>query len=228
MKSRTDFPPGQWCYLQPQTGWNAIPGSFDAVVRQVIGHRAGNRAITKQYNLPTDYEAVGNEVDEFNALRCVAAGWNNFVIEAPPPSFRAPTPFKRLSNAVVGGSRRIVAGVKAIALWLGDGLKPVSQELAERRAAVCAVCPANVDPNFVEKLSAVGAAEVKTMMAIKHDLTLKTPHDDKLYSCRACGCWNPLSVWCKLDHITATMSPEVRSKLDPSCWKTAELRPQDE
>jgi hypothetical protein len=219
LKSTTEFPPGSFQFLQPQTGWNAIPGSFDSVVRQVIGHRAGNKAITKQYNLATDYPTVSIEVDEFNAHRCVAAGWNGFVIEAPPPSFRAPTLFRKLSQNVVGaGARKIVAGVKAVALWLGDGLKPVPQELAELRASVCAVCPKNGDPNFIERLSAIGAEEIKTMMAIRGDMALKTKHDAKLNVCTACSCYLKLKVFCPLDHITSTMSAEIRSKLAPACW----------
>lgn len=218
LRSRSEYPPGQFCYTQSATGWSAIPGSFDSVVRQVIGHRAGNKALTVQYNLSTEYEVVANEVDEFNAARCISSNWLSFVIEAPQPSFRPPTQFKRLSAAVVGGSKRVVAGVKAVALWLGDGLKPVAQELAEQRAECCSKCPKNGDPNFIERLSAIGAEEIRTMMAIRNDLALKTSHDAKLHTCTVCSCHLSLKVFCPLDHITATMSAEIRSALHPACW----------
>lgn len=217
LKSRTEFPPGSFQFLQPQTGWSATAGSFDSVVRQVIGHRAGNRAITKQYNLATDYDPVANEVDEFNAARCLSHGWDGFIINAPAQSFRQPTPFKKLQN-VVGGAKRVVAGVKAVALWLGDGLKPVEASTANGRASICAVCPQNGDPNFIERLSAEGAAEIKTMMAIKHDLTLTTPFDAKLHTCKACSCHLPLKVFAPLDYVTKTMSAATRQGLDQRCW----------
>lgn len=217
LKSRTEFPPGQFCYTQSQTGWSASPGSFDSVVRQVLSHRQGNAAIRVQYNLSLDYAEIADQVDEFNALRCAASGWNNFIMEAPQVTFRQPTLFKKLSQSVVG-VKRVVAGVKAVALWLGDGLKPVSQELAEARAGICVACPLNGDPNFIERLSAIGAEEIRTMMAIRSDMALKTSHDAKLHTCTACSCHLPLKVFCPLDHITATMSPEVRSGLHKDCW----------
>lgn len=218
LRSRTEFCPGQFQFLQPQTGWSATPGSFDSVVRQVMAHRAGNTAISRQYSLELDYEPIANEVDSYNAARCVASGWLGFVIEAPQPSFRVPTQFKRLSAAAVGTGKRVVAGVKAVALWLGDGLKPVAQELAEQRAECCSKCPKNGDPNFIERLSAIGAEEIRTMMAIRNDLALKTSYDAKLHTCTVCSCHLPLKVFCPLDHITATMSAEIRSALHPACW----------
>lgn len=177
----------------------------------------GNRGIAKQYSLSTEYEVTANEVNEYNALRCAAAGWNNFIIEAPAQSFRQPTPFKKLAANVVG-AKRVIAGVKAVALWLGDGLKPVEASVANGRASVCAECPQNGDPNFLERLSAEGAAEIKTMMAIKHDLTLTTPFDAKLQTCKACSCHLPLKVWVPLDYVTKTMSAATRQGLDPGCW----------
>lgn len=184
----------------------------------------GNRAIKAQYNLSVDYDAVSSEVDEYNALRCVSAGWFNFVIEAPPPNFQRPAvPFKKLA-ASAAGVRRVVAGVKAVALWLGDGLKPVEASVANGRASICAECPLNGDPNFLERLSAEGAAEIKTMMAIKHDLTLATPFDAKLHTCRACSCHLPLKIWAPLEYVTKTMSAAVQSALDPGCWVTAESK----
>lgn len=222
LKSTTEFPPGSFQYLQSQTGWSAIPGSFDSVVRQVIGHRIGNKAISQQYNLSTDYTLVSAEVDEFNAARCVASGWNGFVIEAPAPSFRPPTVFKKLSQNVVGGSKRIVAGVKAVALWLGDGLKPVSQELAEQRASVCVKCPLNKEGDFWQKIGAAAASQVRTQLEIKNDMALKTIYDAQLFSCQACDCWLPLKTFCEIDFITSYTSEWVWGKLDPGCWMLSE------
>ncbi len=221
LKNRTSYPPGQFTYTQPQTGWSATPGSHESVSIQLMQHRSGNRAISKQYKLSTDIEVIRNEVDEFTAARCISHGWLQFVQEAPVQSFSRPTVFKSLqANAV--GKNKVVAGVKAIALWFGDGLTPVAQTLAESRAAVCSKCALNGDPNFIERLAAEGAAQIKERIAIKHDLALKTPYDSKLFTCKACSCHMPLKIWEPLKHISKATPPEIRAALDPACWITAE------
>ena len=222
LKSLTDYPPGQFQFTMPQSGWSATPGSFDSVVRQVIAHRIGNRALSKQYGLSTEYAVVSDEVNIFNAARCLASGWTNFVTEAPAPSFRVATPFKKLSQSAVAGSKKVVAGVKAVALWLGDGLKPVAQELAEQRAVTCSNCPKNGDPTFLERLSAIGAEEIRTMMAIRGDLGVKTQRDSQLQTCTACGCYLKLKVHCPIQHVTATMNVVVRAELHSACWILSE------
>ncbi len=228
LKSRNVFPPGQFQFTQPQTGWTAMAGSHESVSIQLYRHRLGNRAICQQYKLSTDIEVIRNEVEEFNAARCISHGWLQFVQEAPTQSFRVPTMFRSLSANVVGSVKKVVAGVKAIALWLGDGLTPVPQALAESRAGVCAACDFNGDPNFIEKLSAEGAAQIKEWMAIKNDLALKTPYDAQLKTCKICSCMNGLKIWADLKHINKTVDDEVKAKLPAHCWVVVENQKQVE
>ncbi len=215
LKSRQQYPPGQFTYTQGATNWSAIPGSFDSVVKQVIAHRMGNKALRIQHRWSVDYASVENEVDTFNALKCVSGGWNTFVAEAPTQNFKVPTVFRSLSPSAVGsGIKKVVAGVRAIALWLGDGLTPVAQPLAEGRAATCAVCPKNGHVAFTEEVM----AQIREWVAIKNDLALKTSHDAKLGTCTACLCDLRTKVWVPLNIVLKVTTPEVREKLHPACW----------
>lgn len=82
LKSRHEFPPNGWKFYQPQTRWE-LPGnlSFNGAVLEIIQHRTTNAAFLKQYNLSRDYNEVGDELDRFNAARCVAGNWHHFVVD---------------------------------------------------------------------------------------------------------------------------------------------------
>lgn len=82
LKSRHHFPPHGWKFYQPQTRWE-LPGnlSFNGAVLEIINHRAKNVGLSKQHRLSTDYTAVSDELDSFNAARCISSGWRHFVVE---------------------------------------------------------------------------------------------------------------------------------------------------
>ncbi len=229
LKDRANHPPYGFQYTQSQTGWSATPGSFESVSIQLMQHRLGNKAVSRQYSLATDIESCRNDVDIFNAARCVSHGWISFVQEAPVQSFRAPTTFRSLVGNVVGKSKTVVAGVRAVALWLGDGLTPVPQALSEGRAKVCAdrdgkPCPMNGAVNF----SAEIMAQIREWISIKNDLALKTSYDEKLGSCTGCECDLKTKVHAPIKIAGKAMSAETLAKLDPQCWVTAELKQEQE
>jgi hypothetical protein len=230
LKSRNSFPPLGFQFLQPQTGWSApANSSFDVVVRSLIDHRIANPFVTKQHNLSIDYDTVAQEVDEFNAARCLAnPRWANFVEDGGGGSgagFWQPQRLKRAVGSVVASAKRTAAGVKLVYEWFGDGLKPVDQELAEKRAETCVACDNNGDPNWIQKLDALAAQEVKTKMEIKNDLKLETKHDDKLMTCQACDCDLKTKIWTPLNHVLNNTSKEVMADLATAkivggkkCW----------
>jgi len=226
MKDRLMRPPYGWQFHQPQTGYS-IPDpdnkSFEDAVRLVIEHRRGNPWIVQQHNLSLDESVVGDEIDSFNAERMRNnPAWIHFLSDASPGPSRWPQRLNRAAAGVVASVKKTAAGVKIISDWLGSGLRPVDKALANKRAAVCVACPLNQEGGFWEKLDAAGAEEVKTLMKIKSDMELKTDYDDKLKSCTACLCHNPLKVWTPLQHITNNMSMEVEKALHNECWVLAE------
>lgn len=229
LKSRNVFPPGSFQWVESQTGWQPQSWmSFEQVVQALIAHRKANAWIAKQNNLPTEYNAVANQVDEYNAARCLAhPGWEHFVGSPEPPKTWSPSAFqvRQRVSAAGGAVRRTAAGVKLVAEWLGDGLRPVENALAEKRAGVCVTCPKNGDPNWLQKIDAALASEIKTMVEMRNDLKLSTIHDANLLTCTACDCFLKLKVHTPIKHILNNM-PEsvqtvlkgVRTSTGSKCW----------
>lgn len=217
-KFKREWPPGGYVYRQEQTKWVSSKGSdFNSTVAQIIAHRKANPGITKQYNLATDKEAVALELE---CSICARLGNN--------PAYclndSAPSPFlqshsqKSTAAAAVGSARKAVAGVKTVLDWLGSGLRPAKQEVANARAAVCAECPNNKEGNFWQKLDAAAAGQIKLLVELKNDLKLTTPLDDKLKTCDVCDCHLQLKVWADIKHIRDNTPPEVMAALPDFCW----------
>ncbi len=232
LKDRQTFPPGGFMFLQPETNWSAPSNeSFDVVVTKLIEHRKANPFITKQNNLSTDYESVSNELDQYNAYRMLQnPSWNHFLSDSnPSPQFK-PRRLSRLVGAVAEGTKKTAAGIKVIAEWLGSGLRPVDQALADNRASRCSECPQNSDTNWIQKLDAIAAAEVKKLAEIKNDLKLETPYDKQLHNCQVCDCALNLKVWVPIAHISNETSTTVLNELSAvktqsgkGCWVPEEM-----
>lgn len=234
LKSRTRGIPFKFQFHQPQTGFTTANDSFDVVVHQVIANRKGNAFIAQQNNLSTDPKIVELEVDDFNAKRMLAhKGWEHFAYPdtgGPSPNWLAGlrTPLRNLAQGAAAGVsavRRTASGVRLVSDWLGAALRPVDHELAEQRAKVCVSCPSNGDPNWLETVTGEIAAEIKTLIEVKHDLRLSTSVDDKLHTCKICTCFNKLKVHTPIEHILKTMADDVKKALaevkipgNKRCW----------
>jgi len=220
LKNRQNQIPNGFKYRQAETGWTAPPwSSFETIVRGVMAHRMGNPALARKHKWAMDYETVAYEVDAYNAALCESHGWLDFVVSknAEPPKFQ-PLQSERPGAGFVGAVKRSVTGIKSVAEWLGSGLKPVAQDVADKRAAVCVVCPLNVKGNWLQKLEASAADKVRSLMEVRNDLKLRTSHDANLGSCAACDCALQLKTWQPMDLIQKNTNSETRSKLDKSCW----------
>ena len=231
MRDRNMFPPNGWLFTQPQTGWEAPKdSSFDVVVTAIIAHRNGNRFITKENNLSTDPAFVAEELDGYNAERCLRAGWNHFLADASPGGQWLPRRLSRSVGAVVESVKKTAAGIKVVSSWLGAGLRPVEQSLADKRSLTCLECPNNTDPNWIQKLDSIAAADIKKLAEIKNDMKLTTPYDDRLHSCAICDCSLTLKPWVPIAHIKSETSAEALSKLSAvktnsgkPCWVAEEI-----
>jgi hypothetical protein len=118
---------------------------------------------------------------------------------------------------------QLAVGVEILADWLGGGCKPVAQELADKRAAVCATCPLNVAPLWWEKSVEVAAMEMKRQLAARREMGLSVSVEKDLHMCRACGCCLPLKVHVPIEHIRPHTSLEQKTKFPSHCWLTHEL-----
>src|SRR4030095_11350540 len=120
LKSLPAHPPGSFQFLQPETG-QATPfvGSFNFVVEQLQMLRKAHPFLCERHGWATE-----NEVENYNAHRCISAGWLDFVQvddpNAPVATYTVP-PEKKKRLPVVGGIKRVSDEVASLVRWLGGG-----------------------------------------------------------------------------------------------------------
>lgn len=222
-------PPGEWQVLHPEIGMeHPFSGSFRRCCEFETSFRKKNPFMCKKHNWTTEKGEIEKYVEQSNVARCIAHGWTSFLVmdDAPYPTayipiFQKKTEAGAAAFAVEGKTKhatKAAAGIGLVYDWLGEGLEPVNQEEAEKRALVCSVCPKNQPGDFFQRVEAVIARNVRTLIEVAKDLKLRTSLDEKLESCMACDCWLKLKVWPPLKHIIENTSPEVMADLDPGCW----------
>lgn len=220
LKSRRLWPPGGFSYFQPQTGWSAPPGlTFEQVVTEIIKHRKAN----PRFPLPTDFDTVAEELDEYTCLRI--GGDPNYVASMgtiPKGASLPPRPRAAGVAGVVGAAKKIGAGVGVLIDWLGSGAKPVESELATARAKVCSDCPQNQQGDFTRWFTVPASNQIRQQVEIKNEMKLATPFDERLHVCEACLCPMKLKVWVPMEYILARLPVESRAALDPRCWMISE------
>ncbi len=191
LKSRNHFPPNGWKFYQPQTQWE-LPGnlSFNAAVLEIIQHRKQKSAFLKNLKLPIEYDAVSDELDEFNAARCINSGHHHFVatFQSEPSSFFKDIDFNDASYRI-----------DAVNQWLGPTTRPVSKDLAIKRADVCLRCPNNVSLNQ-------NSMEEEALLGIRDNLQLQIPKDSLLKRCRVTDRLLQLGVHVQIEHIVNRVS----------------------
>jgi len=107
--------------------------------------------------------------------------------------------------------------------WLGDGMQPVSRDLAEARAIVCAACPLNSHGTWWEISKDAVAEAIRRYIHFKNHIAVRVSNEDRLFMCSACGCATRLKVHVPIEHIKKNTTPEVMAKLDPNCWIRKEI-----
>lgn len=92
----------------------------------------------------------------------------------------------------------------------------VDQAEAERRAAICARCPMNVQVRAC--LSCKGAEGIKGLI---HKVTggNVTSVDKDLYNCRVCTCSLKTIVWIKPEILAKGFTDSQRARTPSCCWK---------
>lgn len=233
LKSRQGQIPNGLKFLQPQTNWRPRTfDSFDSIVRQVIRNRQGRPDLIAKHGWATDYDAVANEVEQFNVNLCLKHGWMNYlegmeVGSVAPPKSRPPSPANVENVAVAAGaSTKIWSGIKTLNEWIHAGGQPVDASISERRAAVCVACPKNTAGDFTSWFTRPAAGAIKKQIEQLAERKLSTPHDAKLNVCDICLCPMKLKVHAPVEFIKAHMIDSVLADLQqvPGCWIPQELR----
>jgi hypothetical protein len=226
LKSRTEFPPGEFQLLLPEIGMKAsLHGSFREMVIAFLSVVQRNPALAQQLGWPTTQAGAEAFVDERECRRLLAAGFPTFVdLEVPAaPSRWNPSEVKKkwrgAAAAVINGGK---AAFAAYASMFGPGGKPVDRALAETRAQVCLACPKNdvaggLPAYFLEST----ANGMLSLLGALKDLDVSTSVDDKLGVCKACKCPTRAKVFVPLEVIVANMPapiwPELQREGTP-CW----------
>ena len=179
-----------WRYYQEETDTMIRGPHWPGLLQKVAEHRAAN-------NLPIE-PGFEHEIELYMCSLFPGKCVEKPNAEVPRISMGQVIQFTRiLGDALLNGHTR------------------VEQEEADYRAAICVDCPSNIKPSgcipcgmgsVVKQLSRfVGARE--------------TAHDNKLESCKHCGCLNKAQLWFQLELLQRHTSDRVNSELPDNCWK---------
>lgn len=216
--------PGGYQFYVPETRWQPRAGSsFQGIVDALINHRRSQPYLTQQHKWSLDPSTVANEVDAFNAAICERMGWKDYInvqsAEPPTPRFRTlPQTSQNQLTAAAEKAKKVWQGVKSLNDWIDSNTAPVEKELAEKRAAVCAVCPVNGAGGMEQFFTKLAAEVVRKQFERVADRNISTTLDEKLGVCTACLCPLKLVVHVPLKFKLAHMGPETKRDLHPSCW----------
>lgn len=221
--SKKTLPSGGFQYVQP--GFEKIPfpgmNGWADQIASILTFRKGNK-------LP---RATAVEVSEdLEAYTCsrLPKLCRDYAGAASKKNDTSLSPRRSVAGAVAGLVDKAKRGFRTVSSWLGDGGKPVPQELSELRGSICAQCPYNKPEAGFSVMGSV-AATVKEWSEARNGLKLSTSHDEKLGICEICGCHLKLKVHVPGQHI-ANGTPDGLLELFPAdfCWirKEAEVQSQ--
>lgn len=111
--------------------------------------------------------------------------------------------------------------IMSLTHWILYGHKPVTPEVAEVRALICATCPMNENADLYESVVGVAARVMRAALRKKHVMKLTTSHDEDLHVCGACGCDLALKVHVPPEVLFEPW-PDYFEKLDQRCWIRSE------
>lgn len=216
LKSRTNCPVGGFIFVDAAISPDPLQSwSFNDLLIMIINRRLQN----PRFNLSTDVVAVSNEIDQQNAMRMQsirgAEGYYENSGDNPSPNFPRP---QHARPSVAGRVRATAAGVGVLIDWLGSGAEPVDRSEASRRALICSDCPQNKPGTWRDFFTESASRSIQKQIAIKNDMALSTPSDNKLGVCQACLCPLALKVHAPLEHIQEHLSDEINTKSDARCW----------
>jgi hypothetical protein len=221
LKSRTECPPGGFLVTiaplkqkEPKQFW-----SF----REAVNWFQEIAIANPRFGLATDPVAIGNFIDQQNALRVLGIrGADVYVVQKGGPGHFMETKkgASLLKPLVAVGDkiRQLSAGAVLLEEWHGEGFPTVLADEANRRAAICASCPQNGLGDLTRWFTVFASEKIRRQIEVAQKLELKTTSDDKLGICEACLCPLKLKVHVPLDLIKKHLTPKSLAALDPRCW----------
>lgn len=225
------LPPGH-----PEAAFTIPNGTgYTNAVRKLMAYRAANPWL----NLPSDEASCAREIQMYTYARLkstgeLGVGYALKFFSASPEDDPEVAVYEAeiKKNKTFKGQPSHLQAVAAVAAdftaiyrdWLGDGMRAVEQELAEKRSHICETCPQNKSGNWFEQLAATVANAVHLQMEAKNYLKLRVSNEDRLHQCAACKCALATKVFVPLKYITDNTRAETMAKLDPRCWMLHEAK----
>ena len=201
LKTKTEIPPGEYAYTDPDTGHTSKGGTFHECVLLARKHRQENNL-----PVPDDFEA---QVEHFICAR-LSPQWCAF----EDNTIMIPTPDMSVDALIAGGRALLTLVVNSL-----NADSWVSPEEAERRAYTCARCPLNGN---AEGCSPCRGLEAVASVTERLRNTRNTRQDKWLRYCMACGCSLKLIVWVSNKILDDGMTDEKRALIEqraPHCWR---------
>src|SRR5262245_1766581 len=220
LKSRTRFPPHQFQVLLPEIGMaTPFEGSFNEVVDHFAKIVLKNPALAAKHGWPTDRETQEEWIDEREAQRMVAHGWLNFVdFNAGEPVAQKKTSQGLLDRAG-GAAGSVKSAFTTYAEMFGPGGTVVDALEANRRAAICVMCPLNnTKSTLVQRFTKAVATQIMGLFGMLKDMDVRTDYDERLGTCEACDCPMRAKVHVVADRIKKEMPAGQIAKLHANCW----------
>jgi hypothetical protein len=226
--------PGGFRFYVAATKWSPAPfSSLDSIVQQLVAHRRGRPDLVAKYGWSLDPAQVYQEVLSYQVAVCQQNGWTDYLLMGGSESA---VPFPTPQPSLLQKARAVVAGSEILVKWIQEGQPVVLQEVANRRAATCAVlqregrkdengnpipgCPKNGKGGLEAYFTVPVSNAIRHELERKKQMKLETPLDEQLNVCTACSCPLPLKVWIPLENIVGKLSADQKSALDEKCWIT--------
>jgi hypothetical protein len=166
------------------------------------------KVVVVSYGWPSLIEAVkahmkGNGIEEPLTLELQMA---DFMCQHVPEWCEAISSEK---EAKVSAWKMMKSFYRAVEATWHEG--QVSQEEADRRAAICAQCPKNVD----QQVNFCIGCYARSLVSKVNDLlgSKRTSHDAQLKTCSACGCDLKLKTWMAKSGMT-----DASIQWAEGCW----------
>lgn len=207
--SPSQSPPDRFRHHAP-TGFVVVADERDLWLRKIKQHYLDN-------NLPLEPGWEARAEDEL--CRVLPAGMCRY----DDGSLPGVTIDVRFTQDDWINGMKVLTGVSTqhMASLLGFSDGPLVQaEEAERRARICAACPANVAVHGCG--ACVGLAD--SIVKIRGEAS--TSSDGSLRQCAVCRCANRAQVWVKTEILARGVTDAQRQQFDmlPFCWKGQALR----
>jgi hypothetical protein len=199
----TNCPPGGWEYKLPETERIVNGSNLHELLEKIQSAYAG-----AGYQAPADLEL------KVEAYMCGLERMQGYCED------RSDSIFSKMKRSLFQAGNlahtfhAAVQCMKSLISHVGGTGEKITQEVAESRASVCAVCPKNSDVTGCKNCNkGVIGQLIQRVVGAR-----KTLHDGQLKFCDVCHCYTAAKIWVKHEAIWKHMPEGQKKALPETCW----------